>query len=97
VSKIFRVNLFRWLTLWLLTCIMCVGTGQTVVAGPDTNSAASLRAKYVELGQQLSNNQFKRSLYVVSAESSSRLKADIYALVEYRFATGIEALVDPEH
>lgn len=70
---------------------------QAAAAGPDTNSAASLRARYAELGQQLGNNQFKRPLYLDSAESSSHLKGDIYALVDYPFAAVNEALNDPAH
>lgn len=97
MSKIFQINLICWMTPLLVACVMCMGIGQAAGAEPDANSAASLRAKYAELGQQLSNNQFKRPLYLDSAESSSHLKADIYALVDYPFATVNEALNDPAH
>jgi hypothetical protein len=97
MSKIFQVNLLSWLTRLLVACIMYVGVAQANAAGPDTNSAASLRARYAELGQQLSSNQFKRPLYLDSAESASDLKGDIYALVDYPFAVVNEALDDPTH
>jgi hypothetical protein len=77
--------------------MLCVSIGQAAAAEPDTNSAASLRAKYAELAQQLSNNQFNRPLHLDSAESSSHLKGDIYALVDYPFAAANEALTDPAH
>src|SRR5438128_1007161 len=97
MSKIFQINLLRWTTQLLVACMLCVGIGRAAVAGPDTNSAASLRARYAELGQQLSNNQFNRPLHLDSAESSSHLKGDIYALVDYPFAAANEALTDPAH
>ena len=97
MSKISQKNLFCWLTPLLVACMMCVGPAHAATAGLDTNSAASLRAKYAELGQQLGNNQFKRPLYLDSAESSSQLKGDIYALVEYPFAEVNEAFNGPAH
>ena len=36
---------------------------------PEVNSAGSLRAKYAELRDQLSNNQFQKPLYLASSES----------------------------
>lgn len=97
MSKIFQKHFLAWLTLLLVACGTCGGMGQAAAAGPDTNSAASLRARYAELGQQLSNNQFKRPLVLDSVESSSHLKGDIYALVDYPFAVVNEALNGPAH
>ncbi len=95
MSKTFQVKLLRWLASLLVVGLMCVGMAHG--AGPDTNSATSLRAKYTELGPQLSSNQFKRPLYLISAESSSHLRGDIYALVDYPFAAVNEAFNDPAH
>lgn len=81
---------------WLTACLLCLGLAQAA-AGPDTNAAAALRARYAGLGQQLGNNQFKRPLYLDSAESSTQLKGDIYALVDHPFAAVNEALNDPAH
>ena len=77
--------------------MMWVGMAQATAAGAETNSAASLRARYLELSPQLSNNQFKRPLYLDSAESASHLRGHIYALVDYPFAVVNEALNDPTH
>lgn len=83
--------------LWLLACLICLGATLAFGAGADTNSAAALRAKYIELGQQLSNNQFKRPLYLDSVDSSSHVRGEIYALLPYPFAVVNEALNDPIH
>jgi len=92
------MNLPSRLLSSLIACMMCLCLTQAAVAaGADTNSAASLRAKYAELRQQLGSNQFQRPLYLDSAESSNRLKGDIYALVDYPYATVNEALIDPAH
>ena len=60
-------------------------------------SNVPLRAKYTELGKQLRNNQFRRALYLNSAESSHDLKGDIYAVVDYPFAAVNVALNNPAH
>lgn len=59
--------------------------------------AAPLRAKYTELGEQLRNNQFQRALYLDSKQSSNDLKGEIYAVVDYPFATVNGALNNPAH
>src|SRR5438552_1625630 len=93
MSKIFRMH-----SIWLLVvCLVCAGAGLAVSAAPDTDSAASLRARYADLDEQLSHNQFKRPLYLDSVEAASHLKGDIYALVDYPFATVNTALNNPEH
>jgi len=60
-------------------------------------SNLELVAKYAELTKELSNNQFKRPLYMSSMESSDNLKGEIFAVVNYPFATVSQALNDPEH
>lgn len=59
--------------------------------------AATLSAKYTELNKPLSNNQYQRAIYLTSVESSHDLKGEIYAVVEYPFATVNMALNNPEH
>ena len=94
MRKLFQVN---WFVLWLSLAVasMFLGAGAAKAVAPDSNSVASLRAKYAELGDQLSNNEFKRPLSVASMESDSNLKADIYTRVDYPFAAVSEALTDP--
>ncbi|OGQ52447.1 MAG: hypothetical protein A3J24_12795 [Deltaproteobacteria bacterium RIFCSPLOWO2_02_FULL_53_8] len=95
--KIFQKYSLYWITRLLITCAGCAGAGLAMAAASDADPAASLRAKYAELGDQLSNNQFKRPLYLDSAESSSHLKGDIYAVVDHPFATVNTALNGPAH
>jgi hypothetical protein len=81
------------LMLAILTmCCLCHG-----LLAWAADDAASLRDKYQSLTQQLKHNQFQRPLYLESAESPSALKGDIYAVVDYPFATVSGALDDPAH
>jgi len=89
--------LFRWLTGVLVASLIGVVAGQAAAVGPETNSAAALRARYADLGQQLSGNQFHRPLVLESAESPTRLQGDIYALLDYPFAGVSAALSGPAH
>ncbi len=57
--------------------------------------AVPLRAKYAESGGRLLHNQFQRALYLESTESSNDLKSEIYAVVDYPFATVSTALNNP--
>jgi hypothetical protein len=61
------------------------------------SSNIPLRAKYAELSKQLNNNQFKRALYLNSMESSHDLKGEIYAVIDYPFASVNQALNNPAH
>ncbi|TKC81334.1 hypothetical protein FAZ69_28290 [Trinickia terrae] len=61
------------------------------------DDAQALRDKYQSLTQQLAHNPFQRPLYLVSEESPSRLKGDIYAVMDHPFATVEGALDDPAH
>lgn len=61
------------------------------------NPPQQLHAKYVDLKDELSNSQFKRELYMTSEESSDHLKGEIYAVVDYPFASVDAALNDSSH
>ena len=95
MSKMYRNDFLCWLTRLWVAALVCLGTAQA--AGPESNSATSLRTKYAELSHSLNNNQFKRPLVLDSVESPSSLKGDIYALIDYPFASVNEALNDPAH
>ena len=86
-----------WLTrLWLVGIAFC-SAGLAFASVPDTQSAASLHAKYASLDERLQYNPFRRALSLDSSESPNDLKGDIYALVDYPFATVSAALDGPEH
>jgi len=59
--------------------------------------AAALRARHAALRDQLSNNQFRRPLYVESHESPGELKGEIYALIAQPYATLAPALQGVDH
>lgn len=59
----------------------------TYADNSDANSAAALRAKYLNLKDQLSHNQFKLPLYLDSEQNADNLRGDIYAVVEHPFLT----------
>jgi len=88
-------KLTRLTRLWLAGIVFC-STGLAGASVPDTHSAASLHAQYASLGQRLHLNPFRRALALDSSESSSDLKGDIYALVDYPFSTVSAALNGPE-
>lgn len=85
-----------WLTRLWLAGIVFSSAGLTFAAVPDTQSAASLHAKYASLAERLHHNPFRRTLSLESSESSSDLKGDVYALVNYPFPTVSAALDGPE-
>jgi len=76
----------------LLLCSLCCSG-----PAPAADDAATLRQKYAALTPQLSNNQFQRTLYLDSIESSSTIKGDIYAVMDYPFAGVNSVLNNPEH
>lgn len=95
-SQAFKARSLRWLPFLLLICSVGFASGRSFGAEPGMSNVP-LRAKYTELGKQLRNNQFRRALYLNSAESSHDLKGDIYAVVDYPFAAVNVALNNPAH
>ncbi len=93
----FRKIQLAWLTRPWLVWIAFSATGLAFASIPDTQSAASLLAKYASLGERLQYNPFGRTLALDSSESSSALRGDIYALVNYPFPTVSAALQDAEN
>jgi hypothetical protein len=56
---------------------------------------AGLQAKYTELRGQLRNNNFQRPLHIESSEAGDTLKGDVYAVLDYPFATVSNVLKSP--
>ena len=61
----------------------------------DANSPASLLAQYAAAQGRLDQNQFQRPLYLDSSETANGVSGDIYARVNYPFATVRTALNKP--
>jgi hypothetical protein len=73
----------RLFCLTLLVCACAAKADTSVVTG----SAEALRARHAALQNQLMHNQFQAPIYLESSETSSEVKGDIYAVLDYPFAT----------
>ena len=82
--------------MFVLVCGVWLASGKSFAAVSD-RSVEPLRAKYAELGEQLRNNAFQRALYLDSSQSSTDLKGEIYAVVDYPFDIVNGALNNPAH
>ncbi|MBC7786205.1 MAG: hypothetical protein H7Z18_01825 [Methylophilaceae bacterium] len=60
------------------------------------DEASILQEKYLSLTEQLKINQFKRPIHLDSVESSSTIKGDIYAVIDYPFTTVDGTLNEPK-
>nr|WP_206362986.1 hypothetical protein [Stenotrophobium rhamnosiphilum] len=59
--------------------------------------ATSLKARHAALREQLTNNPFKRPLYLESSQTSGGLKGETYAVIEQPYAVVSPALKDINH
>lgn len=64
------------------------------VSEPD--AAARLRERYSALSGQLQQSSIQPGLYLESAENSRSARGDVYAVVDYPFATVRDAFANPE-
>lgn len=84
-----------------LSCLRCLlllcAAGVAGAAMANADPAATLRAKYAALDQQLRQNQFQRPLVLDSIETPNRLTGDIYAIVAYPFGAVSSGLNNPDH
>lgn len=93
MHKRFGSRPLSWLSGVLLICATAVASAAMAKSDP----VATLRAKYVLLEEPLRQNQFEQPLVLDSAEMPSRLKGDIYAIVDYPFATVSAGLNNPKN
>jgi hypothetical protein len=91
VSQLFWAR--RWRSV-MITVFFCLAIGKCFATEPDV-AAAELNSKYTELNKQLLNNQFQRALTLNSVDSAHDLKGEIYAAIDYPFATVNTALNSP--
>ncbi|MGE4241694.1 hypothetical protein [Ramlibacter sp.] len=64
-------------------------------AMPAQADADGLRAKHVELREQLRNNNFQRAMHVDSSEANGMLQGDVYAVIDHPFSKVSRALKQP--
>jgi hypothetical protein len=79
---------------WRVAVCLAAGLLAVPAHAADTiaGSAAALVAKYGEVRGQLSDNQFRKPVYLVSGESPDSVAGDMYALVDQPFAVTAAAL-----
>lgn len=82
---------------YLIFVLLCLGVGIARAGNADASSSVSLRAKYDVSLERLSHNQFQRPLYLDSSEIAGGVTGDIYARVNYPFATVTAALNSPDN
>jgi hypothetical protein len=58
--------------------------------------AAMLRARHVELADQLRNNPYQRAMYIDSAATDNTLQGEVYAVLDHPFSKVSKALKDPD-
>jgi hypothetical protein len=63
----------------------------------ESDPAAALRDRYAALNEQLEQSPIQRGLYLESAETSRASRGDIYAVVDYPFATISDTFTRPEN
>jgi hypothetical protein len=61
------------------------------------DASTTLRARFAELSEQLENSVIQRGLYLESADDSSAPRGDVYAVIDYPFATVAAAFATPSN
>src|SRR5262245_541316 len=90
IGTIARVSFSRTrCTLRALTALVALLLACFAPLAPSfgADNEAALRDKYQSLSAQLASNPFHRPLYLDSTEAHDSLKGDIYAVLDYPFAT----------
>jgi hypothetical protein len=85
--------MWKCLAVWIALSSL----GLAFAAAPESSTGALLLAKYASLADRLRQNQYQRPLYLDSSESDNDIQGDIYAVVDYPFATVSAGLNDPDN
>lgn len=85
-----------WVSVvFLAIALPCTGARMALADAADATSAAALRAKYDGLYSQLTHNRFQQPLYLDSSETADTVTGDIYARIDYPFASVRAGLNNP--
>jgi hypothetical protein len=79
-----------------LAAIPCIGVWGAGANERAPTRADLLRRQYVEMQERLRRSPFQRPIELSSSESSTEAAAEVYALVDFPFASVSDALSDPE-
>ena len=93
-SMMIKTLLFQ--SLIIMVVLLCSFGCESLALPTADDGAAALHKQYAALTPHFHNNQFKRPIYLDSAEFPSTLKGDIYAIMAYPFQLVNSALNDPE-
>jgi len=74
---------------------LCAASGLAVGDPPAAQAASGLRARHEALRERLERNAFGRPVEIESREQDNHLAGDVYAVVQYPFATVDGALDKP--
>jgi hypothetical protein len=92
------INVVRILFTITVLCAALILSKDVIAADLKSASQVSkLNAKYKELRTELNDNQFKRPIRINSTESSSHLKGEIYAVIDYPFTVVKQSLNNPKN
>ncbi len=79
----------------LLPCLLLAGAGAPLARAE--SPGAVLQARYLSLQDQLSHNAYQRPLFLASTETADELKGEVYAVLDYPYATVSQALQPAGH
>jgi len=96
MSQLLGMNAaIRGLACVAVVALVWVGAGSACAGEVEARSAASLSARYEALRDQLSNNAFRRPLYLESSELPDAVSGDVFAIVDFPFSAVEAALNGP--
>jgi hypothetical protein len=94
MTGIYKTKIHAWTLQLIGAGLLWAALGVAYADTAEVNSAASLRAKYAALLDQLSNNPFRKPVYLDSRQSSGDLNGEVYARIDYPFAAVKGALTE---
>lgn len=99
LSKIITMPLKLHLTIGLMLAMAVTSANSLAIASEQSsdNFVIALLGQHKLLNKALADNQFRRPLVLNSTESPDQLKGEIYAVLNYPFATVNGALNNPAH
>src|SRR5688500_2215138 len=84
----------RILALLVIAAAACAGTALAAVSPTVPAGAQELLARHAALAPQLTDNAFGRPLVLQSREAARQVGGDVYAVIDYPFATVKQAFAN---
>jgi len=97
MSQLLGMNAaIRGLVCVAVVALAWMGAGSAWADAVEAQSAVLLSARYEALRGELSQNPYRRPIYMESSEISGGVSGDVFAIVDYPFSTTEGALTGPE-